>query len=186
MLTQVIKPMNRYTFSFRCLLCAVMLSNLIGCTTKTVSEAFEDTRNASLAKKLIKNSHKRFGDANFEVTSFKGIILITGQVPSAEMIPIATTEVESLRNVRKVYNELVMAGSTSMLSRTNDSWLTTKVKSALAAKEETDATRIKIVTENGVVFMMGLLSQEEADAAVKTAREIQGVQKIVKIFEYIN
>ncbi len=120
------------------------------------------------------------------MTSFKGIILITGQVPSAEMIPIATTEVESLRNVRKVYNELVMAGSTSMLSRTNDSWLTTKVKSALAAKEETDATRIKIVTENGVVFMMGLLSQEEADAAVKTAREIQGVQKIVKIFEYIN
>lgn len=186
MLTQVIQPMNRYTFSLRFLLCALMLLTLVGCTTTTVSEAFEDTRNASLAKKLIKNSHKRFEDANFEVTSFEGIILITGQVPSAEMIPIATTEVESLRNVRKVYNELVVAGSTSILSRTNDSWLTTKIKSALAAEEDTDATRIKIVTENGVVFMMGLLSRKEADAAVRTAREIRGVQKIVKIFEYIN
>ena len=73
-----------------------------------------------------------------------------------------------------------------MISRTNDSWLTTKIKSALAAEEDTDATRIKVVTENGVVFLLGLLSRAEADAAVAVTRDIQGVQKIVKLFEYMN
>ena len=102
------------------------------------------------------------------------------------MIPLATHEVERLRNVRKVYNELAVTGPTSMISRTNDSWLTTKIKSALVAAEDTDASRIKVVTENGVVFMMGLLTRAEADAAVNITRQIQGVQKVVKLFEYMN
>jgi osmotically-inducible protein OsmY len=91
-----------------------------------------------------------------------------------------------MRNARKVYNELIVAGKTSLLSRTNDSWLTTKVKSAFSTAEFSDATRIKVVTENGVVFLMGLLTREEADEAANIAREIQGVQKVVKVFEYIN
>ncbi len=99
---------------------------------------------------------------------------------------MATAQVEPLRNVRKVHNELTVAGKTTLLSRTNDSWLTTKVKSALSAAESTDATRIKVVTENGVVYLMGLLTRAEADAAVDIARDIQGIQKIVKVFEYIN
>ena len=88
--------------------------------------------------------------------------------------------------MRKVHNELTVAGKTSYLSRTNDSWLTTKVKSAMAAAESADSTRIKVVTENGVVYLMGLVTREEADAAADIARHIQGVQKIVKVFEYMN
>ncbi|MBT5876387.1 MAG: BON domain-containing protein, partial [Candidatus Latescibacteria bacterium] len=76
--------------------------------------------------------------------------------------------------------------TTSVISRTNDSWLTTKTKSALSASDKADASRIKVVTENGVVYMMGLLTRAEADAAVEITRQIQGVQKIVKVFEYIN
>jgi osmotically-inducible protein OsmY len=91
-----------------------------------------------------------------------------------------------MRNVRKVYNELTLAGKTSLLSRTNDRWLTTKVKSAFSTAELSDATRIKVVTENGVVYLMGLLTRAEADAAANIARKIQGVQKVVKVFEYIN
>ena len=148
------------------------------------ASTLNDSRNEALATKLIKNSHSIYEDANFEVTSFNGIALITGQVPSADLIPIATVEVEKLRNVRKVYNELRVAGSTSMIARTNDSWLTAKVKSALASSEETHTSRIKVVTENGVVFLMGLLSRTEADAAVNIARQTKGVQKIVKLLEY--
>ena len=146
----------------------------------------DDTRNEILAKKLIENSHSSYKDANFEVTSFNNIALITGQVSSADMIPIATKEAEKLRNVRKVYNELRVAGPTSMIARTNATWLTTKVRSALAAEESTDTSLIKLVTENGVVFMMGLLSRAEAAAAVDIARKTKGVQKIVKLFEYMN
>ncbi len=157
-----------------------------GCTTASISESFDDTRNESLAKKRIADAHPALAEANISVTSYDGIILLTGQVPSADLIPIATREVEPLRNVRKVHNELLVAGETSLLSRTNDSWLTTKVKSALAANEDTEASRIKVVTENEVVYLMGLLTRAEADASVKVTRDVQGVQKIVKVFEYIN
>ena len=163
-----------------------LLLAISSCATTSVSEAFDDSRNASLAEKLIKASHPGYIDTNFEVTSFNGIVLITGQVPSPKMIPLATHEVERLRNVRKVHNELTVAGPTSMISRANDSWLTTKIKSSLVATEDTDASRIKVVTENGVVFMMGLLTRAEADAAVDITRHIRGVQKIVKLFEYMN
>jgi osmotically-inducible protein OsmY len=156
------------------------------CTVTSVGEAFDDSRNESLAEKRVRDANPGLADANISVTSFDGIVLITGQVSSADLIPIATAQVEPLRNVRKVHNELTVAGETSLLSRTNDSWLTTKVKSALAASESSDATRIKVVTENGVVYLMGLVTRVEADAAVGITRDIQGVQKIVKVFEYIN
>ena len=170
----------------RIFLSLIVSGLLTACTINSVSDAFDDTRNESLAKKRIEAANPAFKDANFSVTSFNGIVLITGQVASADMIPAATAEVEPLRNVRKVHNELTVAGTTSIISRPNDSWLTTKTKSALSASDEADATRIKVVTENGVVYMMGLLTRSEADAAVDIARQIQGVQKIVKVFEYIN
>ena len=156
------------------------------CTVNSAGEAFDDSRNESLAKKRVQDAHPGLADANISVTSFDGIVLLTGQVSSANLIPIATAQVEPLRNVRKVHNELTVAGVTSLLSRTNDGWLTTKVKSALSAAESADAARIKVVTENGVVYLMGLLTRAEADAAVNITRDIQGVQKIVKLFEYIN
>lgn len=164
----------------------VILLALNGCAATSFSGAFDDSRNASLAKKRINDAHPALRDANISVNSFDGIVLITGQVPSADLIPIATAEVEPLRNVKKVHNELQVAGETSVLSRTNDSWLTTKVKSSLTTNEDTDVNRIKVVTENEVVYLMGRLTRAEADAAVEVTRNVQGVQKIVKVFEYIN
>ena len=73
-----------------------------------------------------------------------------------------------------------------MMARTNDAWLTTKIKTALFTGEDTETGRVKVVTENGIVYLMGLLSRTEADAAVETTRQVFGVQKIVKVFEYIN
>ena len=156
------------------------------CTVYSVGDAFDDTRNESLAKKRVRGASLGLAKANISVTSFNGIILLTGQVSSADLISIATAQVEPMRNVRKLYNELTVAGKTSLLSRTNDSWLTTKVKSAFSTAESSDATRIKVVTENSVVYLMGLLTRAEAEAAADIARNIQGVQKVVKVFEYIN
>ncbi len=156
------------------------------CTMNSVSESFDDSRNETLAAKRLRDANPGLADANISVTSFDGIVLLTGQVSSADLIPIASAQVEPLRNVRKVYNELTVAGGPSLLSRTNDSWLTTKVKSALSVSKTFDVTRIKVVTENGVVYLMGLLTREKADAAVDITRDIKGVQKIVKVFEYIN
>ena len=156
------------------------------CTMNSLGESYDDSRNESLAKKRVRNANPGLAEANINVTSFDGIVLLTGQVMSADLIPVASAQVEPLRNVRRVHNELTVAGKTTLLSRTNDGWLTTKVKTALSAGEFADATRIKVVTENGVVYLMGLLTRTEADAAVALARDIKGVQKIVKVFEYIN
>ena len=165
---------------------ALALLLTTSCTMNSVGEAFDDSRNESLAKKRVRDAHPGLAEANINVTSFYSVLLLTGQVSSADLISIASAQVEPMRNARKVYNELSVAGKTSLLSRTNDRWLTTKVKSAFSAAELSDATRIKVVTENGVVYLMGLLTRAEAHATANIASEIQGVQKVVKVFEYIN
>lgn len=159
---------------------------ITACTTTSISDAFDDRRNESLAGRIIRDANPALKDAHININSLDGILLITGQVPSPELISLVTEKIQPLRNVRKVHNELVVAGNTSLISRTNDSWLTTKVKSALSNNQDTDATRIKVVTENEVVYLMGLLTRAEADAAVAVTRDVQGIQKIVKLFEYMN
>ena len=168
---------------FLILLATVLIS---ACSTTTISDAFDDQRNESLARKVIEQVNPAISDAHINLTSFNGIMLVTGQVPSADLIPLITAEIAPLRNVRKVHNELVVAGNTSLISRTNDSWLTTKVKSALGSNPDIDAGRIKVVTENEVIYLMGHVSRAEADLAVETTRNVQGIQKIVKLFEYMN
>ncbi len=153
---------------------------------RTLGTRLDDSRTESLAKRNIRAAHPELQDAHFDVTSFNGIVLITGQVPSQEAIDIASKLVADMRNIQQVHNELEIAGPTSMLARTNDSWLTTKIKTTMAGSSSTDAIRIKVVTENGVVYLMGLLTREEAQAAVELTRKIYGVQKIVKVFEYLN
>lgn len=159
---------------------------LTGCATSSVSTTLDDQQNESLATRLIRNAHPDLEAAKVNVTSYNGVVLITGQVSSAELIPLATAAVEPLRNVRRVHNELVVAGQTTLIAKTNDSWITTKVKSALLTDETAQATNIKVVTEAGVVYLMGRVTRAEADAAVGVARDIQGVQKIVTVFDYIN
>ena len=70
------------------------------------------------------------------------------------------------------------------MARTSDSWLATKVKSRLSLNDELDASRIKVITENGAVYLMGLLSKNESDIAAKVASETTGVQKVIRVFEY--
>ncbi len=156
--------------------------SLSACATYT----FNDSRNESLVEKNIRSADAAFEEAHITVTSFNGIVLLTGQVPDARLLPIATQQAKSLRAVDRVYNELKVAGQTSFISRTNDSYLTARVVAALAGNELTDADRIKVVTENGVVYLIGTLTRAEADEAVSVAQSVTGVQKIVKAFDFIN
>jgi osmotically-inducible protein OsmY len=153
---------------------------------RSLGTVWDDQMTETRAKRLIREAHPDLNDAHINVTSFNGIALISGQVPSAEAKELAGATVSKLRHVKTVHNELEIAGPTSLVARTNDSWLTTKVKTALVSDGEVDGNRIKVVTEDGVVFLLGLLTRNEADLAVERARQVYGVQKIVKVFEYIN
>lgn len=153
---------------------------------RTLGTVWDDQMTESRAKRLIREAHPDLAEAHFGVTSFNGIVLITGQVPSPEAKAIASEKVAQLRKVKLVHNEMEVAGPTSLLARSNDTWLTTKVKTALLASDEVAGNRIKVVTEDGVVYLLGLLTRDEADVAVDVARRVYGVQKIIKVFEYIN
>jgi osmotically-inducible protein OsmY len=124
--------------------------------------------------------------AHLSVTSFNGITLLSGEAPTDILKSRAGKIVANIRKVRHVYNELVVAAPSSVLSRSNDSYLSAKVKSALLAADNIQANHVKVVTEAGTVFLMGLLSRQEADVATDVTRRVGGVQRVVKLFEYNN
>lgn len=132
----------------------------------------------------IDKAHPHLAQSHIIVVSYNGIVLLTGQVPTEELRQLAAKTVAGIVKVRRVHNELELSGNTSMLARSNDGWITTKVKTKLLASGQADGNRIKVVTENGVVYLMGILTREEADKATAIARKTGGVQKVVRIFEY--
>ncbi len=153
---------------------------------RTTGTKWDDQMVESRGKANIKSTSPELENAHISIISFNGIVLLVGQVPSQDAKDAATTAVEGLRKVKLVHNELEVAGPISFMARTNDTWLTTKVKTAMLTDKDSEGRRIKVVTEDGVVYLMGLLTHNEADFAVKRARGVFGVQKIVKVFEYIN
>lgn len=125
-------------------------------------------------------------ESRIVAVSYNGNVLLAGQVASEDLKAQAGNIAEKVRQVRHVHNELQVIGSTSFLARTNDTWLTSKVKSRLLINGDAPGWRTKVVTENGVVYLMGLLTHDEADAVVEQVQKVYGVQKIVKIIEYID
>lgn len=120
------------------------------------------------------------------VTSFNRYVLLTGQVPNEEMktdIAVLALEVPTVRNVQ---NELVVSGASSFMSGSNDALISTRVKGRLVNNEKVSANHIKVVTENGTVYLMGLVSHEEAEEAARTAATTGGVERVVKVFEYLD
>ena len=119
------------------------------------------------------------------VESHNLYVLVYGQVPNQAVKEQVSNQVNGIPEIRKVFNELRI-GDPDKVSTMSDSWITTKVKSSLAAEKGLDSKRINVTTEAGEVFLMGLVTREEGDKAALVARNISGVKKVVKIFEYIN
>ena len=136
------------------------------------------------AGNAIKEADPRFESAHIVVVSHSGIVLLVGEVESEELKAKAGEITQGIDNVRNVHNELTVSGPISMVSRSNDSWLTTKVKTKLLAHGAIDSTRIDVTTENGVVYLMGTVPQDQARYAVEVTQTVDGVVKIVKVFEY--
>jgi len=125
--------------------------------------------------------------AHISVTSFNQIVLLTGEAPTEAMRARAESIVARIEKVRRVHNEVVIGAPSAMSARASDTWITGKVKTRLLKVKikNFDPTRVKVVTENGTVFLMGLLTRAEADAVVDQVRQVGGVQRVVKVFEYI-
>ncbi|WP_200821211.1 BON domain-containing protein [Oceanicoccus sp. KOV_DT_Chl] len=132
----------------------------------------------------IDKADPELAQSHIVVVSYNRIVLLAGQVRSEELRQLAAATVAKIGNVRRVNNEITVSGTSSLVARSNDSWITTKVKTKLLADSAIEGGRIKVVTENGVVYLMGLVTKDEASRAAEAARTTAGVQKVVRIFEY--
>lgn len=119
------------------------------------------------------------------VTSFNRRVLITGEAASERDKALVGEAVRQTPNVQAVYNEVGIANSPSLKERTEDSLLTGKVKAGLVAAKDIPANSIKVVTERGTVYLMGMLSQSEAERATSVARTTSGVQRVVRLIEIL-
>lgn len=153
--------------------------------SRTIGNVIEDE---TIEFKVLVNLSKGsapLAQSHIGVTSFNGQVLLTGQVPNEGIRQETEQVVSQTREVKRIHNELEIAGPTSTIVRSNDLYLTSRVKLKLLSDKSVEGLRIKVVTENGIVYLMGLVSQAESDRAVALIRQVPGVQRIVKVFEYV-
>ena len=143
----------------------------------------------SIEQKALKSfsADKEIKDSShINVTSYNTVVLITGETPSEDIRNRVVNIVREIPKVTHVYNELTIAAPSSWTSRSSDSLITSKVKTNLLTVDDFDGTRVKVVTDKGVVYLMGILTRPEADTATGEAQHTGGVQKVVKLFQYID
>lgn len=131
-------------------------------------------------------SEKYGSNTHVNVTSYNRTVLLTGEVPDAAAKSDVEKLVSEVQNVKAISNELQVAATSTLTARSNDTYITSKVKARFVDANTFAANHVKVVTEAGVVYLMGLVSQKEANAAVEVARTTGGVQKVVRVFEIIS
>lgn len=125
-------------------------------------------------------------DLRISVTAFNGNVLITGQTINKDYLKWVVKKIEDLEHVRKVYNYATLQKPVSAAVVSNDSFITSKIKTQLLLGKEINSNRFKVVTENGNVFLMGIVNKDESTRAINTVLQIEGVRKVYHIFDYID
>ena len=182
------------------LLLLVTVSLLQGCATAIVAGATtaasinHDRRSAGSviddqgiefkAASALSSNKEIYDQSHINVTSYNGIVLITGEILNESLKQQVTAEIKSIPKVRQIHNELIIAAPSSLPSRSSDTWLTAKIKTRLTTASNINPFYIKVVTENDIVYLMGIVSHAEADAVIAVVSQSAGVQRIIKIFEY--
>lgn len=149
---------------------------------RTSGTIFDDE---SIETQVRRTLRERYGEnTHVNVTSFNRSVLLTGEVPDAARREEIEKIVKGIGNVRSVTNDLQVAAPSSLGARANDSLITGRVKTRILDGTKVNPIHVKVVTEAGVVYLMGLVTEEEANQAVDVARTTGGVLKVVKVFEY--
>jgi osmotically-inducible protein OsmY len=144
----------------------------------------EDQNAAKLANYWIHHDKVLKDRSHISVNVFNNIALMTGQAQTAKLRDRAYAIMQKIKNVKRIYNAVTIAGATSTLQRGSDDWITGKIRTVLLTKPGLESNDIKVVTEDGVVYLMGKISREQAELATNTARHVSGVTKVIKVFEY--
>ncbi|POY45452.1 osmotically-inducible protein OsmY [Avibacterium gallinarum] len=165
---------------------ATAVATKVATDPRTVGTQVDDETLEEKVLHAINKDQQLDSEARINVVSYSGRILLIGQVPNESLKEIATGLAKGVDNVSEVYNELRVGSPISLGQISKDSWITTQIKSKLFVNSGVKSTDVKVITENGEVFLMGNLTQQQADAAAEVARNVSGVIKVVKVFKYLN
>lgn len=156
-------------------------------TERTAGAVIEDQ---SIETKIVvnmKSQETSFRQVDFDVVSHNGVVLLVGQVETDALKARATAIAsQASTKIKRIHNELEVTGKASFLSRSNDAWIATKVRTLMLANSNVPSSQVKVIAENGTIYLMGLVNQEDGDYAANIARNVSGVIRVVKVFEYIN
>lgn len=152
---------------------------------RTVAQVIEDDNIETKVTVNIHAENDAYSDTHLVVVSYNGYVLLAGQVHDKALKTGATTVVRKIKGVRRIYNELEIGPPSSAMTQTSDAWITTRIKSALLASSDIQGSRVKVVTENGVVYLMGLVTEKEADRISDKAAAVSGVRRVVRLFETV-
>ncbi len=141
----------------------------------------------SIELKITTAAGSSYGDSiHVNVTSYNGTVLLTGEVPSTEVRNDIVKVARTTPKVKAVEDQMTIGPVADLSSRTNDSYITSKVKARFVESDKLSAHSIKVVTENATVYLMGIVSRDEGAAAAQIAATTSGVARVVKVFEYTN
>jgi len=137
------------------------------------------------AYRKIYNDTDDFKHANISIATFDNNVLLTGQTLHPNQPAAAERIIKTIAGVNHVYNHITVEAPSSALTSVSDGWITTKIRSKLLAEDDVNPDHIKVVTENGTVYLMGIVFPEESDAVVNVASHTEGVQAVMKHFYYL-
>ena len=155
---------------------------LVATDRRTAGTYLEDE---GIEWKALARLGSEFRGSHVTTTSYNRHVLITGEAPDEESKKRIEEVIRGIPNVKEVTNELQVAGASSIASRGNDALVTSNVKARMVNNKRFSPLHVKVVTEAGVVYLMGLVTTDEGDAAVEVARTTSGVNRVVKVFEYV-
>ncbi len=167
---------------------AVLLPALQGCIPGLIDDrrtSATQIEDSGIERKIGNRIEEKFGtEVHYDVVSYNRYVVLMGGAPTQQAKDEIGALALGVQNVRNVQNEMVVGAATSSGTHANDAYLTSKVKTRLATASKVGPARIKVVTEDSVVYLMGLVTHKEADEAAEIASTTSGVQKVVKVFEY--
>lgn len=153
---------------------------------RTLGSIVDDTSVELKATGLLDTDPNLKDQVHIDVTSVNGIVLLTGEAPTPELRDRVLATIRTIPSIRRIVNEIRIAPLSSLADRTKDAWISGEVKGHFIATKGLDPTRVKVVTANASVYLMGLVNQQEGDLATNAAADVRGVQRVVKLFEYVN
>jgi len=160
------------------------LGALVASDRRTSGTQIEDE---SIELRAASRLREAFGErAHINVTSYNRLVLLTGEVPSEQAKQQAEQIASRVENVRSIVNELAVTGVTTLTQRSADALITGQVKASLVDAADLQVTAFKVLTERGTVYLLGLVTQREAERATQIARGVRGVQRVVRVFEVIS